>query len=202
MDGEGYVEVRAVNDEIEATHAGLDMKWPIQVTGTLADQSYALIQAVVGLRGAIGWLGPPSRVETDEWLEGVIATVAAGDGAMCTIWRDGILVAMGSWRRDNAIYFRHLAELIKIMVHPRARGKQLGRIVTEALRGNNHLAIELYEELGFREWGRLPNVIEDGDERFDDVRMFLKLNQPENLILRGSSGCGPGSSPSRRRSGS
>jgi hypothetical protein len=58
---------------------------------------------------------------------------------------------------------------------------------------------ELYEELGFREWGRLPNVIEDGDERFDDVRMFLKLNQPGNLILRGSSGCGPGSSPSRRR---
>jgi ribosomal protein S18 acetylase RimI-like enzyme len=204
-----------VNDEIEATHAGLDMKWPIQVTGTLADQSYALIQAVVGLRGAIGWLGPPSRVETDEWLEGVIATVAAGDGAMCTIWRDGVLVAMGSWRRDKEIYFRHLAELIKIMVHPRARGKQLGRTVTEVLiksafsagietlqlgvRGNNHLAIELYEELGFREWGRLPNVIEDGDERFDDVRMFLTLNQPGNLILRGSSGAGPGSSPSRRR---
>jgi len=216
MDGEWLCEeVRAVNDEIEATHAGLDMKWPIQVTGTLADQSYALIQAVVGLRGAIGWLGPPSRVETDEWLEGV---VAAGDGAMCTIWRDGVLVAMGSWRRDKEIYFRHLAELIKIMVHPRVRGKQLGRTVTEALiksafsagietlqlgvRGNNHLAIELYEELGFREWGRLPDVIEDGDERFDDVRMFLKLNQPENLILRGSSGGGPGSSPSRRRPGS
>jgi len=47
-----------------------------------------------------------------------------------------------------------------------------------------------------------PNVIEDGDERFDDVRMFLKLNQPGNLILRGSSGYGPGSSPSRRRPGS
>jgi ribosomal protein S18 acetylase RimI-like enzyme len=225
MDGEWLCEeVRAVNDEIEAmhagldieaTHAGLDMKWPIQVTGTLADQSYALIQAVVGLRGAIGWLGPPSRVETDEWLEGVVAAVAAGDGAMCTIRRDGILVAMGSWRRDKEIYFRHLAELIKIMVHPQFRGKQLGRTVTEALiksafsagietlhlgvRGNNQLAIELYEELGFREWGRLPNVIEDGDERFDDVRMFLKLNQPGNLILRGSSGGGPGSSPSRRR---
>ena len=186
------------------------------MTGTLAAQSYALIQAVVRLRGAIGWLGPPPRVETDEWLEGVVATVVAGDGAMCTIWRDGMLVAMGSWRRDKAVNFRHLAELIKVMVHPQARGIQLGRIVTGALigsafsagietlhlgvRGNNHLAIELYEELGFREWGRLPDVIEDGDERFDDVRMFLKLSQPGNLILRGGSGCGPGSSPSRRRS--
>jgi ribosomal protein S18 acetylase RimI-like enzyme len=26
-------------------------------------------------------------------------------------------------------------------------------------RGNNHGAIELYEQLGFREWGRQPNVI-------------------------------------------
>jgi len=205
-----------VFDKIEAVPAGLDMKWPTQVTGALAEQSYTLIQAVVGLRGAIGWLGPPSRVEADEWLEGEVAAVAAGDGVMCTIWRDRTLVAMGSWRRDKAIYFRHLAELVKIMVHPQARGIRLGRMVTEALiksafsagietmhlgvRGNNHLAIELYEELGFREWGRLPNVIEDGDERFDDVRMFLKLNQPENLILRGGSGCGPGSSPPRRRS--
>ena len=201
-------------DEIEAMPAGLDMEWPAQVTGTLADQSCALIQAVTGLRGAIGWLGPPSRAEPmNGWK--VIATVAAGDGAMCTIWRDEMLVAMGSWRRDNAVNFQHLAELIKVMVHPQARGIRLGRSVTGAhigsalsagietlhlgVRGNNHLAIELSEELGFREWGRLPDVIEDGDERFDDVRMFLKLNQPGNLILRGGSGCGPGSSPSRRR---
>ena len=44
------------------------------------------------------------------------------------------------------------------------------------VRGNNHLAIQLYEELGFVEWGRLPDVIEVGDERFDDVRMYLKLS--------------------------
>lgn len=67
------------------------------------------------------------------------------------------------------------------------------------VRGNNHLAIQLYEEAGFVEWGRLPDVIEVGDERFDDVRMYLKLNKPEHLILRGSPSTGPGSSPSRRR---
>jgi hypothetical protein len=69
------------------------------------------------------------------------------------------------------------------------------------VRGNNHLAIQLYEELGFAEWGRLPDVIEVGDERFDDVRMYLKLSTPAHLILRGSRPSGPGSSPRRRRPG-
>lgn len=95
--------------------------WPGEVTGELAEQCCALIGAVSGLGGAIGWIDPPSRAETDDWLSGVIAAVAAGDGAMCTAWREGQLAAIGLWRRDQASYFRHMAELAKLMVHPRAR---------------------------------------------------------------------------------
>lgn len=50
------------------------------------------------------------------------------------------------------------------------------------------------------EWGRLPDAIEVGDERFDDVRMYLRLGRPAYLILRGSHPSGPGSSPRRRQS--
>ena len=190
--------------------------WPTGMTDELARQSHALIGAVTGLGGAIGWMSPPTRAETDQWLAGVFASIAAGDGALCTAWRDGRLVAMGAWLRDQVPYFRHLAELVKIMVDPRARGAGLGRLVTRALiasaaaagietmilgvRGNNHLAIQLYAELGFVEWGRLPDVIEVGDERYDDVRMYLKLDRPAHLILRGSHPTGPGSSPRRRQS--
>ncbi len=67
------------------------------------------------------------------------------------------------------------------------------------VRGNNHLAIELYEDLGFTEWGRLPNVIEVGDERYDDVRMYRRLNQPAGLVFRGSAG--RGRATPRRRGG-
>lgn len=196
--------------------AEVDLVWPTSMTSELAGRSHALIGAVTELGGAIGWMSPPPRAETDEWLAGALARVAARDGAMCTAWRDGDLVAMGLWLRDEEIpYFRHTAELVKIMVHPRARGARLGQLVTRALiasateagietlqlgvRGNNYLAIQLYEEAGFVEWGRLPNVIEVGDERFDDVRMYLKLNQPAHLILRGSHPTGPGSSPRSRR---
>ena len=196
-----------------ATESGL--VWPTGMTDELARQSHALIGTVTGLGGAIGWMSPPTRAETDQWLAGVFASVAAGDGALCTAWRDGRLVAMGAWLRDQVPYFRHLAELVKIMVDPRARGAGLGRLVTRALiasaaaagietlvlgvRGNNHLAIQLYAELGFAEWGRLPDVIEVGDERFDDVRMYLKLGGPAHLIMRGSHPSGPGSSPRRRQ---
>lgn len=148
------------------------LAWPTSMTDELARQSHLLIGAVTRLGGAIGWMSPPTRAETDEWLAGVFTSIAAGDGALCTAWRDDRLVAMGAWLRDQVPYFRHLAELVKIMVDPRARGARLGGLVTQALiasaaaagietlvlgvRGNNHLAIELYAELGFVEWAGSP----------------------------------------------
>jgi ribosomal protein S18 acetylase RimI-like enzyme len=177
----------------------------------LAGQVHELIGLVVDLGGAVGWRHPPSRAETDGWLSGVLTATAAGDGGLCTAWRDGELAAMGAWRRSGADYLRHSAELVKIMVRPQARGGRLGDRVTRALvasagqagietlllgvRGNNHLAIQLYEGIGFTQWGRLPNVIEVGDLRFDDVRMYLKLATPEHVILHGSAPSGPGFSP-------
>lgn len=113
--------------------AEADLTWPVDMTAELAEQSHALIGAVTALGGAIGWMSPPSRAETTECLAGVLASAAAGDGAMCTAWLDGWLVAMGVWRREEVAYFRHMAELLKIMVHPHARGRRLGRRVTEAL---------------------------------------------------------------------
>lgn len=137
-----------------------------------------------------------------------------GDAALCLAYTDGDIAAMGLRKRHGAHFFRHMAELAKIMAHPRARGLGLGARVTQALidsatnagietrqlgvRGNNHLAIELYEQLGFREWGRLPNVIEVGNERFDDVRMFLDLGRPAHLILHGHAPHGPGASAAQR----
>jgi ribosomal protein S18 acetylase RimI-like enzyme len=191
--------------------------WPTGMTDELARQSHRLIGAVTQLGGAIGWMTPPTRAETDKWLADVFASIAAGDGALCTTWRDGQLVAMGAWLRDQVPYLRHLAELVKVMVDPGARGARLGQLVTRELvasaaaagietlvlgvRGNNHLAIQLYEELGFVEWGRLPDVIEVGDQRFDDVRMYLKLSTPSHLVLGGSHPSGPGSSPRRAHPG-
>jgi ribosomal protein S18 acetylase RimI-like enzyme len=184
------------------------------MTEPLAAGAHELIGLVVGLGGAVGWQAPPPRADTDDWLAGVLAAAVSGDGALCMAWRDGGLVAMGLWSREEFGYMRHSAELGKIMVHPQARGGRLGRLVTQQLvasaaaagietltlgaRGNNHLAIQMYAELGFVEWGRLPNAIEVGDDRFDDVRMYLKLPVPAHLTLRGSAPSGLGFTPGAR----
>lgn len=191
-----------------------DLHWPTDAPDDLRKAVHRLLHDVVGTGGAVGYLTPPSRAETDSWLDDVLADVRAGDGAIVLATVDGVVQAMGTWLREKPAVFRHSAVVGKVMAHPEARGLGLGRRVVEALvehakaagielltlgvRGNNHGTIQLYEELGFQEWGRLPNRIEVGDDRFDDVQMMLPLGHPPGVRLRGSQPGGPGATPPRR----
>ncbi|MGW0806397.1 N-acetyltransferase family protein [Nonomuraea sp. NPDC002799] len=190
-----------------------ELTWPDTPDEDLLAAVHRVLHAVVSLGGAVGYLGPPAREETDPWVEELLKAVRDGDARLALAVVDGTVQGMGLWRRDPAPVFAHSAELGKIMAHPDARGLGLGRLVVAALidnardagietltlgvRGNNHGAIELYESLGFREWGRLPNRIEVGPHRFDDVRMLVDLGKPPGLILHGAASGGPGASPKR-----
>jgi ribosomal protein S18 acetylase RimI-like enzyme len=192
----------------------IEVCWPKDADERLRSEFHHVMYAVVERGGAVGYLTPPTRAETDGWLEETLAAARAGDGAVALATVDGRVSGCGAWRRGPAPIFGHYAEVQKVMAHPAARGLGLGRLVTGALvenaraagvetlalgvRGNNHGAIDLYEQLGFREWGRLPNVIAVGEERYDDVRMFLDLGHGPEVIRRGSQPGGPGSSPGRR----
>ncbi|MGN9844777.1 N-acetyltransferase family protein [Nonomuraea sp. H19] len=189
----------------------IDLIWPDTADETLLSAVHRVLHGVVELGGAVGWVDPPGREETGAWLEETLKAVRDGDAHLVLVLVDGTVQGMGLWRRDPAPVFTHSAELGKIMAHPDARGLGLGRRVVTALiddardagietltlrvRGNNHGAIELYESFGFREWGRLPNVIEVGPLRFDDVNMFLELGRAPGVVLHGSAPGGPGWSP-------
>ncbi|MCW2878682.1 MAG: hypothetical protein JWQ95_2782 [Sphaerisporangium sp.] len=191
----------------------IELMWPTGADDALRDEVQRVVHAVVELGGAVGYVKPPGRDETDPFLDGVLADVRRGRAALALARVDGAVEAMGLWRRASSQLFEHSAEVGKVMAHPSARGLGLGRLIVGALienaraagvetltlgtRGNNHGAIGLYEELGFRVWGRLPNVIEIGDERFDDVRMFVDLGRGPEVVLRGSAPGGVGSSPRR-----
>lgn len=190
--------------------------WPREASPELGAAVHRVIHAVVSLGGAVGWLRPPDREDTDRWLAEVTAAVRRGDGALCVATIDSVPQALGAWRRGTGSVFSKAAEVIKIMAHPEARGRSLGRLVTAALiedargagietlslgvRGNNHLAIALYESLGFTVYGRLPNVIALGDVRFDEVRMYLQFPRPYQVQWHGSAAGGPGGSPGPVRS--
>ncbi|SCL51611.1 L-amino acid N-acyltransferase YncA [Micromonospora citrea] len=193
--------------------APVGLRWPTVADRQLRADVHRVLHAVAERGGAIGYAVPPGRAETDAWLDSVLSLVRAGDAALALAVLDSRVVGTGLWRRGPKPIFAHYADLEKITAHPAARGRGIGRLVTGALvddarragietlalgvRGNNHGAIALYERLGFREWGRLPNVIEVGDERYDDVRMCLDLGRPPHVVLRGSAPDGPGSSPRR-----
>ncbi|MFG1796807.1 GNAT family N-acetyltransferase [Nocardia sp. NPDC049149] len=192
----------------------IDPTWPTSADLRLQAGTHRLLHDVTELGGAIGFLSPPTRADTDAWLDGVLAAVRAGDAALAVAMADNHIAAMGLWRRQPGAVFAHSATIERVMAHPTARGLGLGRVIVTALidnardtgletltlgvRGNNHGAIELYEQLGFREWGRLPNVIEVGNDRYDDIRMYLELPRHPTVTLRGSQPGGPGWSPRRQ----
>ncbi|GGS69821.1 GNAT family N-acetyltransferase [Nonomuraea spiralis] len=193
----------------------IDLTWPETAGEPVLAAVHRVLHAVVELGGAVGHLTPPAREVTDPWVAATLAAVTEGEARLALAAVDGTVQAMGLWRRSPEAVFRHSAEIGKVMTHPAARGLGLGRLVVAGLaddaraagvetltlrvRGNNHGAIALYESLGFREWGRLPNVVEVGEWRFDEVSMYLDLGRPPGLILHGSAPGGPGGSPAPAR---
>ncbi|MGW2153480.1 N-acetyltransferase family protein [Nonomuraea sp. NPDC001699] len=189
----------------------IELTWPETADEPVLAAVHRVLHAVVELGGAVGYLAPPTRDETDPWVRAALASAANGEGRLALATVDGTVQAMGVWRRGQEAVFRHSGEIGKVMAHPEARGLGLGRLVVSGLaddaraagietltlrvRGNNHGAIALYGSLGFREWGRLPNVVEVGEWRFDEVSMYLELGRRSGVILHGSSPGGPGSSP-------
>lgn len=164
-----------------------------------------LVQAVAAAGGAVGWLTVPSPAEVDGWVTAVV-----GSGARFAVAEhEGRVVGCGLWERLTPLVLSGTGHIRKVMAHPDARGRGIGRAVVQALvedaraagielvtldcRGNNHGAQRLYASLGFVVTGRRPDAIRIGDERFDQVLMHLDLRRgPAGLVRHGSRREGPG----------
>jgi ribosomal protein S18 acetylase RimI-like enzyme len=194
--------------------ADIALDWATEFDDELSSGVHRVLHDVVADGGAVGYLEPPDRATSDKWLAPLLEDVGTGDAALALARVDGRIAAFGCWRRMPWEPRQHSAEVQKVMSHPRARGLGLGRAVVGALvdnargtdleilllgvRGNNHGALQLYEDFGFQVHGRAPNVVEVGNLRFDSVEMHLVLGRGPEITLRGSLPGGPGSSPSRR----
>lgn len=186
------------------------VEFPTSATPGLYADVHRVIAAVVELGGAVGWLAVPDEAETAAFLDEQLALAARGDGAVCVVRAEGEAAAFGVWNRYTAAVVRQNAEIRKVMVHPGARGRGLGKVVVEALtehatragvevlvldaRGNNHAAHALYESLGWQWCGAIPDFIAVGAERWDRVFYAKRVNTPFGAILHGASPLGPGAS--------
>lgn len=188
-------------------------EFPLHADDALYAAVHRVIAAVVDLGGAVGWLATPDEAETGAWLDRQLALARAGDGAVCLVRDGGTVEALGVWNRFPDAVLRPNAEIRKVMVHPDARGRGLGRTVVEALtghateagievlvldaRGNNHAAHALYDSLGWTRCGTIPDFIAVGDERWDRVVFSRRVNTPPGVVRHGSAPLGPGASVRR-----
>ena len=192
-----------------------DLAWlPGSVDDPLLDAVHRVVEAVMRLGGAVGWVDVPDRAETAGWLAGIAAEVAAGRTRMALLCVDGQVEALGRWTRYAKSTVAVNGEVLQVMVHPDARGRRLARRLVAALvddaraqrvetltldvRGNNHAAMALYESLGFEVYGRLPDFVAVGDERWDRVLYRLDLRTADWPLRRqGARPIGAGASIAR-----
>ena len=169
------------------------------------DGLHLLVADVAALGGAVGWLSVPDRAEVAAHFDGVLAK-----GARLAVVEEGDrILASAYWHRWQGAVLQHNAVLSKLMTASDARGRGLGREVTQAViddaraagmevltldcRGNNHGALRLYESLGFVVSGRRPDFIAVAHERFDQVLLHLDLRSgTEPLQRHGGRREGPG----------
>jgi RimJ/RimL family protein N-acetyltransferase len=177
----------------------------------------ALLVAAAARGEALGLAATVTEPEYRAHLAGLLADAERGDAGLAVAIRAGAgVIGTAQWRRSPHPPRRVLAELDRVVVVRGARGAGVGQALVEAVaadarehgvellslevRGNNHGAIALYERLGFRRAGLLPNAVAVGSTRFDMLTMCRELGRPADLDLLGSFPAGAGASLPRGNS--
>jgi ribosomal protein S18 acetylase RimI-like enzyme len=178
------------------------------------DAVHRVVDGVMRLGGAVGWVDVPTRGDTARWLAELVAEVASGRSRVAVVSAGGRLEGIGRWTWYSKPAVAVNADVRQVMVHPDARGRGLARRLVAALvddardhgvetltldtRGNNHAAMALYETLGFEVCGRYPDFVAVGDERWDRVLYRLDLRSAETPVRRhGARPVGPGAARAR-----
>jgi ribosomal protein S18 acetylase RimI-like enzyme len=167
----------------------LEIRDGAQADASVADAAHVILAELVAGGAALGWVAPPSKSEIVALLAKVRAASRAGDGALRLAYSGDRLVGLGYWLRYERPTHRPHADLEKVAVASEAQGLGAGRLLTAALvdsardagievltldaRGDNAKALRLYRTLGFREYGRLPDFVAVGEQRYDKVFCML-----------------------------
>lgn len=186
-------------------------------------QLHDLVETMVGQGAALGWVEPPSERDLRELVADLLqageldnACLVVAETLTTDADEEPQIVGFAYWtRRDSETEEPH-ADISKVAVSADVRGGGLGRRMVEELisygrkvgieiltldvRGNNHAAMQLYERLGFREYGRIEDFVAVDNQRWDNVYFSLDLREAEedDLVRHGDAPKGPGAS--RRRS--
>ena len=156
-------------------------------------QVTSLLGRLVDGGAALGWVAAPTTAEIGELVERLAAGIESGETAVAIARRGDEITGFAFWARYTRPTFRPHVDIEKVAVAPAAQGRGVGKglmealihaarhhgteVVTLDLRGDNKAAIGLYESLGFTRYGRLPDFVAVGQERFDTLLYSLDLRR-------------------------
>ena len=183
---------RVPQKPIERRRGAVERVTPPVGSSDLADLADLLVDAVDS-GAAVSFLAPLSRERALEWWR---ATISSADSrAIFLVARDddgiaGTVQLHPAWAPNQP----HRAEIVKLMVHRRARRTGLGRHLMEAIEAEalqagftlltldakrGEPAEQLYRRLGWTAAGAIPRYAFDSDGTPHDAVIFYKhLNQP------------------------
>ena len=163
---------------------------------TLLDQRAAfadLLVATVDAGGGIGFLAPLRRERAEAYWDGVARELDEGHRLLFALREDGALVGtvqLELARRETGL---HRAEVQKLMVDPRRRGRGAGRALMDAAeeaaraRGRTLLLLDTFEgtvaDAMYRRWGwtvvgTVPEYALDPRGTLRDLVLFHKRLGP------------------------
>lgn len=164
---------------------------PDDVKPGTVDELTKLLDELVRGGAALGWIAPPTANAVAELLQALAAGSAEGDAALALARVHGELAGVGYWRRYERPTHRPQADIEKVAVSPAAHRRGIGRALIQALveaastasveqltadlRADNHASLALCTSLGFRQYGRLPDFVAVGEDRYDKIMMVRDL---------------------------
>lgn len=138
---------------------------------------------------SVGFMPPFDRAEADRWWGWVIANVAAGEAVLFGAFVEGRIAGTVQLLPSAKPNQPHRADVAKLLVHRRARGRGIAANLMAALeaearrRGLTLLTLDtctgsdaerLYDRLGWTRAGVIPNYALWPDGRSCDTRIFWK----------------------------
>lgn len=137
---------------------------------------------------SVSFMAPFPRAQAHRWWGGVIDSVTAGATVLFAAYIDGEVVGTVQLGLDVPPNQPHRADVKKLLVHRRARGRRLGRALMEALEAEARrrslglltldtasLAAErVYEGLGYTRAGVIPGYALLPDGQPCDTTIYWK----------------------------
>lgn len=132
-----------------------------------------MLEACVADGASIGFLHPMPAGEAEDFWRGIARGVEAGDILLWSVAdEDGVVVGTIQLHPVGKPNGAHRAEIAKLMVHPRARGRGLAKMLMQTAEdaasglGRRLLVLDtveggvadgLYRRLGWTEAGKIPD---------------------------------------------